>query len=495
MHSSPSSSLRKQALEGGIYLTVRLSVGLALRLVGLFFLTRIVGPSAYGLYNSASGLFSYLLALGQMGINVYLIRSQEAERNRLFHLAFWWLLLSGGALTLIAIGFTAVVGHFWIKDQEFIRVMISLSLIIPFVMISVVPQSYLERDLEYKKVTAVEMASQFCFYLVAIPLAWSGLGVWALVWGFWASQMALVGGFWLVARYRPAWYWNLSLLKDMLHYSFGQALSGWLYNLRNLAPSMVLLPLAGKEAVGYYALAMRLVDMLTFVSDAMRRLSVPAFARIQHDLARLLRSVNEGMALRLLSICILFALFTIVSPWVLPRILGSRWDAGMLMWVFLLVAIHAFLDAGAGVMASVLYLVRRNRAMIVANVAYITTFFGVSALLTWLLPAPYNLYGYASATWIAKIPNLWIIDRSFRRAVGAPDYRLTLLWTAGFVAIMLAPVVGWWFYLVALPFLANRVSIEAIRMWGRQIRELRRTSPKQDGSPAEHMPSEQSDRL
>ena len=495
MRSSPPSSLRKQALEGGIYLTVRRSVGLALGLVGLLFLTRIVGPSAYGIYNSALGLLSYLLALGQMGINVYLIRSQEAESHRLFHLAFWWLSLIGCALALIIVGFAAIGGHVWVKDGEFTRVMLSLSLSIPFLMVSVVPQAYLERDLDYKKVTTVEIASQICYYLVAIPLAWLGLGVWALVGGFWASQVMLVGGFWLAARYRPAWYWNPSLLKDMLHYSFGQALAGWLYYLRDVAPSIVLLPLSGKEAVGYYALAMRFVGMLTFVSDAIGRLSVPALARIQHDHSRLLRSVNEGMAIRLLSICTFFALFTIVSPWILPRMLGSQWDVGIVVWVFLLVAIHAFLVTVAGVMASVLHLVRRNRAMIVANVAYITTFFGVSTLLTWLLPAPYKLYGYASATWIANIPNLWIIDRNFRLAVGAPNYRLTSLWAVGFVAIMFAPVVGWWLYLVALPFFANRISIEAIRMWVRQIRELRRAQPKQDDSPAERMPSERSDML
>lgn len=488
MQNPSTSSLRKQVLEGGIYLTIRRGLGLVLGLISLLFLTRIVGPSAYGLYNSAFGFFSYVLALGQMGINVYLIRLQSEEAEERFHLAFWWLAGSGVALTLATATLLLMLGKFWVRTEGFIPITLSLCVTLPFLMITVVPQSYLERQLKYKAVTTVEMLSQLLYYMVAIPLAMRGLKEWALTWGFLTSQAILAGGLWLTAGYRPARYWDRGALKDMLHYSFGQALAGWLYNLRSLGPSMILLPLAGKEAVGYFSLAMRFMTMFTFVSDAIGRITVPAFAKIQHDREKLLRVVSEGMALRLLSICSLFALFIAVSPWILPRLLGNQWDVGTLLVVLPLVAIHAFVMPVSGIMASVLHLVRLNRAMVAANIAYIATFFGVGSLFTWLLPMPYSLYGYASATWIANIPNLWVIDKNFRKAIGAPNYRLTLLWSVGFIALMFAPVFGWWLYLVSLPFFINRTSRVALQMWWTQIRQLRHsrsTSPKEEGEGIE----------
>lgn len=489
MQNPSTSSLRKQVLEGGIYLTIRRGLGLVLGLIGLLFLTRIVGPSAYGLYNSAFGFFSYVLALGQMGINVYLIRLQSEEAEERFHLAFWWLAGSGVALTLAIAGVLLVLGKFWVRTEGFILITLALCATLPFLMISVVPQSYLERQLKYKAVTTVEMLSQLLYYIVAIPLAMRGLKEWALTWGFLASQVVLVGGLWWASGYRPVRYWDWATLKDMLHYSFGQALSGWIYNLRNLGPSMILLPLAGKEAVGYFALATRLMTTLTFVSEAIGRITVPALAKIQHDRAKLSSVVGEGMALRLLSVCSLLVLFLVVSPWILPRLLGNRWEIGTLLVVFSLIAIQGLISATSGIMASALHLVRRNRAMIAVNIAYITTFLTVGTLLTWFLPSAYKLYGYALADLIARVPNFWLIDRNFREAIGTPDYRLTLLWGSGFIALMFAPVFGWWLYLVALPFFVNRTSRSALQMWWKQIRQLKHSySPSTPPKEGEESP-------
>lgn len=480
MSNSSQPSLRKQVLEGGIYLTIRRGVGLVLSFIGLLFLTRIIGPAAYGLFNSAFGFFSYILSFGQMGIDVYLIRQQSEDVEKKFHLAFWWLTAVGIVLTLLASLILLVLGKSWVRTEGFVPVTLTLLAALPLLMTAIVPQSYLERQLKYKALTTVEMLSQLFYYGVGITLAMQGWKEWALVGAFLASQAIQVGGFWLASGYRPARYWDRANLKDMLSYSFAQAVSVWLDNLRKLGPSMILLPLAGKEAVGYFALGMRFMNVFTFVSEAIGRIILPAFAKVQHDREKLLRVVNEGIALRLLSVCVFLVAFLVVSPWVLPAILGRRWDTEVLLIVFSLIGVSAAFSAVTGTMARVLHILRLNRAMIVANLALIGSFFGIGALLTWLLPAPYNLYGYASATWLCRFPNLWIINRNFRKAVGAIDYRLTLMWSTGFILLMFAPIFGWWLSLLALPFFTNRVSRGAIRIWWRQIRNLKSKAPTAD---------------
>jgi Membrane protein involved in the export of O-antigen and teichoic acid len=72
-----TESLRTKALKGGVYLTVRHGAMVMLGLLGALLLTRIVGPANYGLYNAAYGVFGYLLAIGKMGVNIYLIRERR----------------------------------------------------------------------------------------------------------------------------------------------------------------------------------------------------------------------------------------------------------------------------------------------------------------------------------------------------------------------------------------------------------------------------------
>ncbi|MCS6922896.1 MAG: oligosaccharide flippase family protein, partial [Fimbriimonadales bacterium] len=229
-------SIRQQAVRGGVYLVVRRGVSVILGLVGVLLLTRIVGPAAYGVYSAAQGIFQYLLFVGLMSVHIYLIRAEGVAERALFDQAFWWLLLFSGGLTTLAAGAIYAVGTLWVRTENFVSVALLLCANLPLTVVSYVPMAILERKLAYGVVASVEVASQLVYYAVAIPLAWAGYGVWSLVAGFWVGQLVLPLGFFGATRYRPRWQWNPETLRPMLRYGFMQALSEWLYNLRELAP-------------------------------------------------------------------------------------------------------------------------------------------------------------------------------------------------------------------------------------------------------------------
>jgi len=58
-------SLRTQAVRGSLYLTLRQGASVLLGVIGLLFMTRIVGPEGYGLYAAAFGIFKYLTLLAE----------------------------------------------------------------------------------------------------------------------------------------------------------------------------------------------------------------------------------------------------------------------------------------------------------------------------------------------------------------------------------------------------------------------------------------------
>jgi O-antigen/teichoic acid export membrane protein len=191
-----------------------------LSLLGAILVTRIVGAGNYGLYNAAYGIFNFFLSVGLMGTSVYLIRSARDAPISLFHLAFWWLLGFGIAIAVVVGSTIAVVGHYWFRTEGFVPIALALCANIPLTLVSYVPLALLERRLDYRKTTTIEVTSQVVNYIFTIPLAWQGYGAWALVAGFWASQLVLPLGFFWMARYRPRWYWDTGELRGMLRYSF-----------------------------------------------------------------------------------------------------------------------------------------------------------------------------------------------------------------------------------------------------------------------------------
>ncbi len=49
-------TLREQVLRGGAYMVIRHGVGVGIAFGGMLLLTRLIGPTAYGLYTTAAGI-------------------------------------------------------------------------------------------------------------------------------------------------------------------------------------------------------------------------------------------------------------------------------------------------------------------------------------------------------------------------------------------------------------------------------------------------------
>lgn len=467
--------LRQKVLKGGIYLIARQGAAVAIGLVGIVLLMRIVGPGVYGLYSAALGAFNYLVVIGLMGTNVYLIRERtEAPVEELFHLAFWWLLLFGTALMGIAWLVLFLIARLWISAEEFLPVAAMMCLMLPFSLVTYVPAAWLERELDYQRTALIETGTTLSFYMVAIPLAWLKCGLWALVVGFLASQAVFCVGFFLMARYRPRWYWNRQQLRAMLAYSISQAASRWIYGVRDLAIPLIVLPLAGKEAAGYWGIVNRLLGILGVVMAATLRIAIPTFARVQEDVARLARAVNQAMQLQTLAVGLSFIGFVVVAPYVLPLLLGAQWNTAIILSIFAILGIRHLLAALFSVQGMALYVKKENLIMLYANIAFALSLVICAVGLMSFLPPPYRLYGFLAAEFVAHLPNYYLVDRGFRRAIGKPEYFAVTLWIVAFSLALVAPLVSGWLYLAAGLLLLFPPSWRQIRRLSRELRPLRR---------------------
>jgi O-antigen/teichoic acid export membrane protein len=477
-HGESSGSLRTSVIKGGVYLTLRRGVSAALSLVGMLFLTRIVGPENYGLFNASLAVYNYVQSLGLMGTNAYLIREQREDETTIFHLAFWWLLVFGTALTLLCSALVALMGHFWVRTEGFIPVSLLMLANVPLGLIAFVPQSLAEKQLNYRTVAVVEITAQALYYAASIPLAWYGYGVWALVAGFWVNQLTLTVGYFMSMRYRPRWYFNRHGLEHMLRYSFSQALAGWVYKLRDLAPSFLLLPLAGKEVTGYFALARRFLVILSFAYETAGRLAVPTFSRVQNDAPRLLRALTEAMQLQILMVGIVFVGFQLVAPLILPKILGEKWDFEYILTAFTVLGITTTLASLFSIQGWALFVKSYNWLVFRANASGAASMFIFAYLALSLSPERSYLVAFCLAELVSFLPVFWIQHHGVRKHIGRVEYRLSVVWLIAVVCALLAPWWGWWLYLIAAALLAQPASLRQMRELYRTLRAIRGAASK-----------------
>ncbi len=459
----PSRTLRERVLVGGAYLTGRRTISMFLQLLGVAFVTRAVGPDTYGVFHASLGIVNYLNTLSLMKTDVFLLRESRDAPRSLFDLAFWWLLTTSLAAALIGSLLIVMGRGIWAEAEKFAAVAVLMCVSVPFSVIRFVPQAMLERELDYRRTAAIDILSQLLYYAVAIPLAQLGYGVWALVGGHWAGVLVSTGGFFWAARYRPRWYWNIIQWREMVRYGLSLSAYGWIYDLRNLAPSILLLPLAGERVVGYLAIAQRFLGMLSIVSDTANRLAIPVVARIQDDLEKLNQVVKEGALLQTLALGVFLAGFAAAAPWVLPLLLGNRWEIPTLLLAFGLAAARLQIFVLFAMQGYTITVRKYLWVPLRAVVAHMLIFFALAATAAVYLPQDYKIVGYLLADIIAHLVNHAFHHYYFQRLIGRANFGIAPMWTVAFICALFAPVFSEWLYLSTVALVINPWSLREIR--------------------------------
>ncbi|GAB6876180.1 oligosaccharide flippase family protein [Thermaerobacter litoralis] len=427
-------SLRAQVLQGGVYLAVRQGLGMALSLMTVLLVTRTIGPGPYGTYAAAVGVATFAYNLGQLGIGVYLIRRAEQPEIGDYHQAFTLLLCTSLFAALLAMPLAPLLAR-WTSIVDLAPVARVVFLALPLQLLALVPLAQLERDLAYRTVATVELLGQAGFIVVAVPLALLGVGVWAPVAGWWAQHGLIFALLYRFAGYRPRLLLDSVRVRAILGYSLSYSASIWIWQLRPLVNPLVVGRFAGAEAVGLVALAMRLVEMLSFVKSVTWRLSIAGLARLQADRARLLLALEEGMRLQVLAMGPVLFAFALVGPPILDRVFGPRWNGVMEVYPF--VALGVLVNALFALHSSALYVYKENWAVAWFHLVHIVLLFLAA---TFFVPH-LGVKGYAWAEIMALV-SYTVIHSQLVRRIGRPAYGPAGLWTLAFGIGLFWPVAG-----------------------------------------------------
>jgi O-antigen/teichoic acid export membrane protein len=212
---------------------------MGLSLIGLLLITRIIGPAAYGPYVAALGICQYAQSLGQAGIGVYLVRAPGDVTRRTFDVATTLLLITGITLVAILEASLGLIAR-WIPMPGLPPLLAVLLVSVVFQTIAVGASARLERALDFRRVAMIEVAGQLLYYGFALPLVFTGFGVWSLVSGWCLQQLFLCAAFHIGARYWPRLTWDAAIVRSMLSYALGYAASDWLWQLRGLINPLIV---------------------------------------------------------------------------------------------------------------------------------------------------------------------------------------------------------------------------------------------------------------
>jgi O-antigen/teichoic acid export membrane protein len=285
-----TNDLRSKTVKAIGHLGVGGAMGKIISLATTLVMARILTPADYGLMAIAMVVIGFVSFFNEVGIGAAIVQRAkltQSEINGCFAVA---LMASLFLFTVTNLASGAVANF---MGNPRLGPMISV-LAGAFVLgaFGTVPQALLRKDMHYKSVAGVALLATIVQSLLCLALAWSGFGVWALVWGFVASSAVQSLGAFLLAGWRPVGRYGIREAASLVKYGLHITNTRVFWYLYSNADRVVIGKLLGSLSVGIYDMAFSLATLPTSqVTTLATNVAAPLFSKLQDDLPRLRAAV------------------------------------------------------------------------------------------------------------------------------------------------------------------------------------------------------------
>lgn len=293
------------------------------------FVMRLLAPADYGLLAMATVFITLLAMFAEIGLGPALVQVREIGTTKLRQ-AFGIVLLLNLALCLLLNLLAAPIAAFYAEPRldAVVRVLSLQFLLTPFY---VLPDVVLQRRLEFRQRSLIELGAAIGGSVATLALALAHWGVWALVLGNLVSIAWRAVAVNLVAPFRhwPSFSWQG--MRGLLFFGGNVAGSRLLWFVFTQADTVIVGRLLGGQVLGFYSVAMHLASLpVQRMSAILNQVAFPAFSRFQHDPDLIAAQLRKAFGLMsLISFPILWGMSSTAREIVLV-LLGPGWEDAVL---------------------------------------------------------------------------------------------------------------------------------------------------------------------
>jgi O-antigen/teichoic acid export membrane protein len=316
--------LRKQTVSG-----IKWQVGSSFLQKGIsvattVVLARILNPSIFGLYALAFIAIDALGLFKSMGFDSALIRRKD-EVEKAANTAFFVIPFLGLIIYLILAISAPTIGRF-LNNHEIVGVIRALGIIYVISCFGKVPAALLEKNMQFKKISTIEISAVIIYSVVAIILAISGVGIWSLVIAYIAKTIYQNIMYWVISGWHPKLEFDKKIALEMFHFGKFLFLGGLVWFLKMNLDNLLVGKLLGVTALGLYAIAFNVANFgADYFGGKVQRVVFPAYSKMQSDLTDLKRaSFKVFKHVSLIAIPLGVGLFFLAEE-LLSFVYGQKW--------------------------------------------------------------------------------------------------------------------------------------------------------------------------
>lgn len=294
MEESAIEIIKQKTTKGIVFLSFRNLSVQAISIAGFFILSLLLDPGEIGLFAVVAETIGILAYFSDVGLASALVQQKKEVNPKDLQTAFTvqqFLVIT--SLIILAI-FYPQISHSRNYGQKELWIVFSLCFAFFTGSLKTIPTVLLERKLNFKLLSIIDIIENCLFYIIAVIFALMGFQSLSYAYAiFIRSSIGLI----LIYLYSP---WNLGLsfslasAKKLFKFGIPFQLNSFIAVAKDRLSSVLVAGIIGRESFGLLSWAQKGPRVPLSLMDAIMKVTFPTFSRLQDHPDILKRSLEKS---------------------------------------------------------------------------------------------------------------------------------------------------------------------------------------------------------
>ena len=322
---SKEKSIQTRALSGVLWSSIQKFSSIAITFLANVVLARLLTPSDFGCIGMLMIFISLSNTFIDGGFGSALIQKKDPSPTDYSTIFYWNIFLSFILYGVLCLSAPYISAFYNIPLLENVLKVQGIILVVN--ALGIIQANQLRKQLEFKKLSEVEILVAIASLVLAIFAALKGLGVWSLV----IQQISLSTFrtvlYWVVSKWRPLITFSCKSFKELFNFGSFILLSNLFSTLSNEIQGLFVGKMFSPSLLGYYSQAYRLEgSMATIISGIIDQVTFPIMASIQEEKEWLAKALRRFVQISAFVCAPLMGMSIVIARPLIIMIFGSQWS-------------------------------------------------------------------------------------------------------------------------------------------------------------------------
>ncbi|WOJ92972.1 MOP flippase family protein [Congregibacter variabilis] len=297
------------------------------QLLNIAVLARFLAPQDFGLMAMVMVVLSYGALFSDMGLSTAFVQRRDVSHEERSSL-YWLSVLMGVVVMLLFMAISPFAAMFF-GEQQLVTLMMLLATNFLGVALGQQLRMDSEKSLNFKPVALIEITAASTGLVVAVSVAVSGGGVYALVASAMVTTWLSSTLFWFVLAkgWRPTLRLRWDEVRWFVRFGGGMVVNNTINHVNMTLDLVVGGRMLTTDSLGFYAVPRNLIlHVQMMINPIFTRVGFPLIASIQHDRDRVRLLYLKTMNLSASVNAPIYVALTVFAPEFVGLLLGSGWE-------------------------------------------------------------------------------------------------------------------------------------------------------------------------